>query len=327
MTQKEKPPVTDFSLAAEVTEGSQSEAERLPNKILRYSRARERAVIILEHVAEQYHQTQNPYFQKIKNKLLECGNYLSFRHYYTVDKVRLHAASFCKKHLYCPLCAIRRASKQLGAYMQRYKAIMAENPHLRPVMITLTVKNGEDLEERYNHLVKGVQVLNRKRTRARTGKGSRHKTEFSKIEASVGSYEFTNKGKGWHPHVHIAALVTADIDQQALSSEWKKATGDSYIVDVRPIGQIQEPIKGFLEVFKYALKFSDLSPAKHVEAATILNARRLLFSTGLFRGTQVPESLIDEPLEGLPYIQLFYKYLQGIGYTLDPEKSTKSNNI
>jgi len=319
MTTKEKPPVTEISLAAEVTEGSQLEAERLPNKIQRYSRARERAVVILEHVAEQYQQTKNPYFQKLGHKLLDCGNYLSFRHYYTVDKVRLHAASFCKKHLYCPLCAIRRASKQLGAYMQRYKAIMAENPHLRPVMITLTVKNGEDLEERYNHLVKGVQVLNRKRTRARTG--SRDKTEFSKIEASVGSYEFTNKGNGWHPHVHIAALVTDSIDQKTLSAEWLKATGDSYIVDVRPIGQIQEPIKGFLEVFKYALKFSDLTPAQQVEAATTLNGRRLLFSTGLFRGTVVPESLMDEPLEGLPYIKLFYRYLHGVGYTIDPKKS------
>nr|AAF37870.1 RepA [Methylophaga thalassica] len=325
MTHKEKPPVTEEVLADEVTEGLQSESEKLPNKILRYSRARERALLILDEVTQQYHQTGNPYFSKISDKLNSCGNYLSFRHYYTVDKVRLHAASFCKKHLFCPLCAIRRASKQLSSYMQRYKAIMSENPSLVPVMITLTVKNGDDLLERYDHLVKSVQVLNRKRTRARTG--SRDKTEFSKIEASVGSYEFTNKGKGWHPHVHIAALVTAHIDQQALSAEWKKATGDSFIVDVRPIGQIQEPIKGFLEVFKYALKFSDLTSEQQVQAAVTLDARRLLFSTGLFRGTQVPESLIDEPLEGLPYIQLFYKYLQGIGYTLDPEKSTKSNNI
>lgn len=325
MTHKEKPPVTEDVLADEVTEGLQSESEKLPNKILRYSRARERALLILDEVTQQYHQTGNPYFSKISDKLNSCGNYLSFRHYYTVDKVRLHAASFCKKHLFCPLCAIRRASKQLSSYMQRYKAIISENPSLVPVMITLTVKNGDDLLERYDHLVKSVQALNAKARKSKNG--SRHKTEFSKISASVGSYEFTNKGNGWHPHVHIAALVSAPINQKSLSSEWLKATGDSYIVDVRPITNIQEPVKGFLEIFKYALKFSDLSPSKHVEAATILNARRLLFSTGLFRGTQVPESLIDEPLEGLPYIQLFYKYLQGIGYTLDPEKSTKSNNI
>lgn len=321
MPMKEKPPVTEDDLAVEVTEGSQMEAVKLPNKILRYTRARERAVLILEHVEEQYQQTQNPYWQKLGDKLLDCGNYLSFRHYYTVDKVRLHAASFCKKHLYCPLCAIRRASKQLGAYMQRYKAIMAENPDLRPYMITLTVKNGDDLEERYNHLVKSVQVLNAKARKAK--KGSRHKTEFSKIAASAGSYEFTNKGNGWHPHVHIAALCTGKPDQEELSKEWLKATGDSYIVDVRRIGNIQEPVKGFLEVFKYALKFSDLSPEQQVHAATTLNGRRLLFSTGLFRGTPIPESLLDEPLEGLPYIKLFYRYLHGIGYTLDPVRSSQ----
>ena len=41
-----------------------------------------------------------------------------------------------------------------------------------------------------------------------------------------------------------------------LSREWHEITGDSFIVDVRPISQ-DDPVSGFIEVFKYAVKFSD----------------------------------------------------------------------
>lgn len=310
MQHKGKPPEAD-SLQA-TSEGFESEAETLPKKMERYSRARERAVDIITHVIDKEKETGNPLYTKVVRGLTTCGNYLHFRDYFTVGKVRLHSARFCKKHLFCPLCAIRRASKTLQAYLPKYQLIMSENANLTPYMITITVKNGTDLLERYNHLVKSIQVLTRKRTRSLTG--SRDKTEFSKLFASVGSYEFTNKGKGWHPHVHILALCTSEPDQWALSKEWIKATGDSYIVDVRPIDNISDPIRGFLEVFKYALKFSDLTPFQHVEAASILNGRRMMFSLGKFRGITIPENLLDEPLEGLPYHDLIYDFMYGSGY-------------
>ena len=40
-----------------------------------------------------------------------------------MDKVKLHAAQFCKAHLLCPLCAIRRGAKALAAYLERWEAI------------------------------------------------------------------------------------------------------------------------------------------------------------------------------------------------------------
>ena len=84
--------------------------------------------------------------------LASCGNYLHFREYFTVGKVRLHSATFCKQHLVCPLCAIRRGAKALGAYLTRWQVIQEERQDLRPYLLTLTVKNGDDLEERQNHL-------------------------------------------------------------------------------------------------------------------------------------------------------------------------------
>jgi len=312
--QKGKPPLAE-SLSTEANEGLDS--TDIINKIDRYSRARKRATNIISHVETEFQNTGSPYLEKVRDGLIECGNYLHFRHYPTKEQTRLHNANFCKKHLFCPLCAIRRASKSLSSYLDRYKEIKAKNPLLVPYMVTLTVKNGDDLNERYNHLANSVKKITRNRTRALTSKTSRHVSEFAKIKGAVGSYEFTNKGKGWHPHVHIIALVDPSnlLNQQSLSDEWLKLTGDSYIVDVRPIGDPNDPIAGFVEVFKYALKFSDLSYQQQIHAALTLKNRRLLFSIGLFRGVVIPESLLDEPLEDLPYVDLLYRFI-GDSYQL-----------
>lgn len=48
-----------------------------------------------------------------------------------MDTVRLHAAQFCKIHMLCPMCAIRRGAKALAAYLQRFEAIKLQRPELR----------------------------------------------------------------------------------------------------------------------------------------------------------------------------------------------------
>jgi hypothetical protein len=86
------------------------------------------------------------------------------------------------------------------------------------------------------------------------------------------------------------------------------------MVDVRPIDQ-EDPVSGFIEVFKYAVKFSDQTPADTYEAWQTLAGKRLLGSAGCFRGVEVPESLLDdsEGLAELPYVQLFYRFFSGAG--------------
>lgn len=55
-------------------------------------------------------------------------------------------------------------------------------------------------------------------------------------------------------------------DARKLSEEWQHWTGDSFIVDVRPFHSDQDVVSGFFEVFKYALKFSELPLADNWEA-------------------------------------------------------------
>ncbi|MBX6189847.1 protein rep, partial [Pseudomonas aeruginosa] len=138
---KKKTPV-GASLLADRAHTGADEAENFGDRIARYSQAHSRTLEMLEHLRG----VPGVEATKTAASLATCGNYLHFREYFTVGKVRLHNATFCKQHLVCPLCAIRRGAKALGAYLARWQVIQEEHPELRPYLVTLTVKNGDDLE-------------------------------------------------------------------------------------------------------------------------------------------------------------------------------------
>ena len=323
------PPIknpNETELAGGISEGSGR--NELSKRITRYGKAHSRSLEMLAHLRKE---AQNPssvlpshQISKIAKAMHECGNYLVFKNYYTVGRVRLSKATFCKKHQLCPLCAIRRGAKQLKAYVDKVEHVRNEFPRLRASLVTLTVKNGEDLEERFSHLQKSVKTLLTRRRLALAG--NRHKTEFKKIQGAVGTYEVTNKGNGWHPHTHMIVLHEEEIDSSKLSEEWKSITGDSFILDVRPIHNPDDLASDFVEVFKYAVKFSDLSLSDNLAAYAALNGKRLIFSFGLLWGVKVPESMTDDDLDGLPYIELFYQFFDG-KYHLDYASRMKIDSI
>lgn len=301
---KKKTPVDASNLAGAAFTGV-DEAENFGDRIARYGQAHARSLLMLEHLRRA------PSVEATKSAagLASCGNYLHFREYFTVGKVRLHNAQFCKQHLICPLCAIRRGAKALGAYLARWQVLQEQHPELRPYLVTLTVKNGDDLEERQNHLTKSLRNLLARRRNFNAGVARAPWTELCKAQGAVYTLELTNKGNGWHPHCHMIALAASAPSQSDLSAEWHRITGDSMIVDVRPI--TGDPSEGFMEVFKYAVKFSDLTLADNWQAAQTLKGKRLLASFGLFRGVQIPESMLDEPLDELPYWDRFYRFIGG----------------
>lgn len=293
-----KNPLTTDCLAAEVSKGTVG-FKGMPEKLKRYSTARLRALEMQEYCIVQQD-------VKMSNKLANCANYLVFRHYFRIDEVRLHAAQFCKKHLLCPMCAIRRGAKMLNAYLQKYHLVIAERSILAPYLVTLTVKNGSDLVERMHHLRSSMRKMTQQRRDALKGQVF---VEFAKSAGGFHSVEVTNRGNGWHPHVHMIWLCSEKPNQSLLSKEWESITGDSYIVDVRPL---HDPVEGFLEVCKYALKFSDLSLADNYHAFEVMSKMRLIDSHGVLRGVDIPDSLLDEILQSEPYLELFYRYLNGI---------------
>jgi len=293
------------------------QAERLPERIARYSRARERALIMEQYLSGLH---DDRIALEASGALRNCGNYLGFRHYYTVNQIKLHMAWLCKQHLICPLCAIRRGAKGLAAYLERYAVLQETHPNLKPYLTTLTIRDGEDLDERIGHLQKSFRTLQKKRHRWLSAVRGVPYTEFSRVQGAVGSYEI-KRGSGsglWHPHIHMIAMCAQEPSQWVLRSEWEVITKDSFMVDVRPLDKHKDPAEDFKEVFKYAVKFSDLNPVDNWHVARLMARQNLLFNFGVFRGVKVPDKLTDDLLD-LPYFRLLYRYLKKSGYNLVPD--------
>ena len=219
------------------------------------------------------------------------------------------------------MCALRRGVKYVQGYMEKLEVVMKENPDVWPYLVTLTVKNGPDLMERFNHLKHSVEAMNRKRQEA--DRGRRSAIEMNKALGGVASYEI-KKGETsqeWHPHYHGTWLCKEQPYETNLSQDWEEITGDSFVVDVKPFSKEQGLETGFLEVFAYALKFSTLTLEDNFEAFLKLNRQRFINSFGILRGVEIPEELADEQLEDLPFVELLFQYVLGSGYNFMPGKS------
>lgn len=310
---KEKPLISD-SLATEEISGSE-----FKKRLERYSGAKARSLAMSEYIKS----TQHSRYSKVAYRLGECGSFLWFKNYFEKGEIRLHSASFCEKSALCPFCAIRRAGKFIKAYMSKLESLRAVYPHLKPYMLTLTVKDGESLSERVLHLRSSIKTYMQKRREylARVNsKRNRPHVELVKALGGVYSIEI-KRGKNsglWHPHVHFVVLCDYlnEINFSKLSKEWHEITGDSFIVDCRSFYSTDpdEIIDGFLEIFKYALKFSDMSLEDNFYAYEILNKQRLVGNFGILRGVEVEENLEDFCPEDEPYIDLFFKYFGKKGY-------------
>lgn len=250
----------------------------------------------------------------IKADLKNCGSYLLFHHFYTIDEIKLAGICSCKRHLICPLCAVRRAAKSVKAYMERYEVLQAQYPKAKPYLVTFTVKDGPNLEERFDHLTGHLRGYWAHRRKAISCSSRNAPVEANKALGGVGSFE-VKKGSGsgeWHPHAHWIWLCEQAPDAEKIQEEWFARTGDSFIVDVTPFHDTQETAGGFLEVFKYALKFSSMTCSDNWEAFLVLRTRRLVSSFGIFRGVEIPEQETDEIcFDDLPYYELVFRYIQG----------------
>lgn len=287
----------------------------LEGKLERYAGGKNRALRMKEYIT-LHHSSE----KKLIADLHSCASYLVFNHYYTIDELRLVGAITCKKHLLCPFCAMRRASKYLRVYLEKIDYLHSQgfiSSDLKPYFVTLTVKDKESLKEAFTGLKNAFCRYTQQRRDVLKGKKF---CEFAKASGGVYSYE-VKRGKGsglWHPHLHMIWWCKTPPDKLKLSQEWHLLTGDSYIVDVRPLtareGQ-SSLVAGFIEVFKYALKFSEMDESDNWEAFKFLSGKRLVSSFGFLRGLQIPESLLDDEIENMPYFRLFYSYYSG-GYYL-----------
>jgi len=327
MARTKKVPAPDEWLVAEI--GKQG----LEAKLERYKTAR----LSNENVLTFLPKSKSP-LKKHHKRISDCGTWIAFRNYYQIDENRVIKANFCKKHLLCNLCALRRSALQVQTFNKKLQSIFHEDPDMVPVLVTLTVKDGVSLEERFRHIDSCSSHLIKKRRNAIDN--SRENTVLRHVLGGAGSYEF-KRGSGsgeWHPHLHQVWLlpkgqfsftlrqrkkkmVWVPIEfENALRDEWKAMTGDSFMVDVRRIEleNDKDRFGALCEAFKYALKPGELTAEDQVEAAEVLQGRRLQRAFGNLYGVEINEDLVDtieKELALQPYVDLVYHY-NGSGYVL-----------
>lgn len=162
----------------------------------------------------------------------------------------------CKQR-WCPVCAVKISLRRIARFEEASRRCQW------PLMLTLTMKNTKSAQDAATTIIPAFTKFRR--------------TVFWKknVKGGVASYEVTNKGRGWHPHLHILcdcrwlALNTQEprrtdhtdtirhklrSAQRELSQAWAGATGqkESIVWARRAYGD------HLSEALKYNLKPSEL---------------------------------------------------------------------
>jgi hypothetical protein len=304
--------------------------EHHEDRIARYSRGHARALDQAGWLrdAEPTSELQSEAMLRTAAKLETCASWLEFRAYFTEDTIKLTAARLCEQYKLCPLCAARRAGRGVRRYAARVQHVMSEAPTLRPYLVTLTMRNQDDLDTVFARFMDCKRrLLQRRRDSVKVPPRAHSVTMH--WDGFVGSLEI-KRGKNsdaWHPHVHLVVLSREDIANEdrvhELSAEWHAVTGDSFIVDARSFQHPEDPARDLVEVLKYPMKFQGLSLADAWHAHEVTRGRRFLFSGGSLWGVKV--ELLDETLsDDLPFIELAYQYTLGGYAQVDPDTVTPS---
>lgn len=184
---------------------------------------------------------------------------------------------------WCPICSVRISLTRIA----RFEGAAARCQW--PLMVTLTCQNTFDAQQAVNRITKAFTKFRRQKFWARTVKGG------------VASFECTNNGRGWHPHLHVLtdcrwlALATPEprrtesierqrdklrSAQRELSQEWAHCLGqDTSIVHARrAFGPMLK------ESLKYNLKPSELANCKNVIGPLLraMKGKRLVIPFGSF---------------------------------------------
>jgi plasmid rolling circle replication initiator protein Rep len=290
------------------------EENKHTERIERLSAHKRRTVALLQYA----NSTKTALTISQKARYADCHSFLTFHNYFTLGKIKLSHVEHCDIHLLCPLCAIRRASKKTILYEKKVQELLSSNPNLNLYYVVLTVKNEENLSKAYEHLTQAQKTLTQRRRDAqkffKTGNKkhlSAANSVFARVEAGAYSIE-VKRGKNsgdWHPHTNFVLLSEDDIKKEELINEWRSITGNSFIVHCEKVASRQDIIKVLVEIFKYAMKFSEMEFSDNLFAWETLKGRRLTGSFGQFRGLDVEDDDDgDHVPDGTEYEEIFYRF-------------------
>lgn len=208
------------------------------------------------------------------------------------------ATVHCKRR-WCPACQPMITAKRVERWNY------AINKLQWPLFVTLTIQNSEDPEQ-LREIRKGW------------GKLRRRKLIASKIKGGVATFEITNKGNGWHPHIHAVADCRwlslnvpeplrrdppeiceekKQLAQKELSAVWAECINQPIaVVHVR---RVYEPGSVAREILKYCMKGTELieSPDPIAPMLRVLRKSRMLSGWGSLHPLPSPDEEDKPALE------------------------------
>lgn len=205
--------------------------EKLVNKIIEKNPL---SILPPEYVSDTG-LTYSDISEKIE-KLQDCASIIELRDSFvkTGDSfeqvMKVAAANYCKQHVVCPVCADRLQVRRRARFNDSIKA-QAErvvSGERFAYMITYTVKDGDSLSERMEHLKEAKK--NFRKMGQRRGSDKRSRGEAGKIKAAISTMEIKRgkNSKQWHTHYHDLVFTDAPIDYQVYDQEKKRKLDQKY---------------------------------------------------------------------------------------------------
>lgn len=253
---------------------------------------------------ELYADVDGTFGGKFSSRLQACRKYAWFVQNKATKKLRV-MSSRCKLR-WCPIC--RDVSRRIvtGAVdewlqLQKY-----------PKMITLTLLHSDDpLHLQINRLYDCFRKLRRRAYFQRLISGG---VWFFQLK-------FNETTQQWHPHIHC--LVAGKfLPHNRLKDLWHKITGDSYVVDIRPVKDLEN---ASTEVARYATSPADITKVSLERAKEIFHAtknRRICGSWGSAKGTTLAPTHQDDGDEWVKIADFFFVNVQK-EYNVDAQKFWK----
>lgn len=211
---------------------------------------------------EIYADVDGSFSGKFSTRLQLCRKYAFFVQNKHTNKLRIQS-SRCKLR-WCPIC--RDVSRMIVTKATEEWLCVQEYPK----MITFTLKHSDDP---LNLQIKRIYAAFKKvRTRAVFKNNVTGGIWFFQLK-------FNHTTEQWHPHIHC--LVAGKfIPHNKIKSAWFKITGDSKIVDIRPVKDLEGCAT---EVARYATSPADITAVDLERALDIYYAtkhRRICGSWG-----------------------------------------------
>lgn len=135
-------------------------------------------------------------------------------------------------YIFCPECGLRRYTKFIIKYKRRMKKWQ------NPKHMILTLKNKKQITRQdfiqfstyWKNFREYIKRYNKNKL-----KNVPNPTNYQiQIKEGIRIYEISNKGKGWHVHMHVL-MESNYIQQETISKIWKQVTKHSHIVYIKSV--------------------------------------------------------------------------------------------